>query len=378
MGGQSSRTSRTWVRLFRYRSQQISRREVLVIMTPHIMRSEADQARVLAEESARMNWCLPDIARIHGHGMEVMGPASQGAPVVPTGPGMPGMPGPGYYGAMNQPADSGMNPAVPSGAQPSAAQPFNPASAAPMTPTSAMPVGAQPFTVPGGPMTPIAPSAIPPVPVPGAFGSARDTDHYAGSHDSRPAGREHAQLGRDKCRRHSAHDAARFGHDADGPRLPDDLASSSADGDVIGPDRSPNQRGQGGPQAMGRTRTLIAPIAVAMLLAPGLGCKGTGWKEPQGVPSAPLSSQVKPEANPIVQAGGTSPLASLPSSMNWLTGKTSEKAAKGGTRPRSPSAGRTTLNTSPTQPDRVRWGQGWSGRCSFSTRATCPRSPMAS
>jgi len=37
-----------------------------------------------------------------------------------------------------------------------------------MTPTSAMPVGAQPFTVPGGPMTPIAPSAIPPVPVPGA------------------------------------------------------------------------------------------------------------------------------------------------------------------------------------------------------------------
>ena len=55
-------------------------------MTPHIMRSEADQARILAEESAKMHWCLPDIAAIHGHGMEVMGPASQGARVVPNGP----------------------------------------------------------------------------------------------------------------------------------------------------------------------------------------------------------------------------------------------------------------------------------------------------
>jgi hypothetical protein len=80
---------------------------------------------------------------------------------------------------------------------------------------------------------------------------------------------------------------------------------------------------------MGSIRTLIAPIAAAIILVPGFGCKGTGWKTPEGVPTAPLSSQVKPEANPIVQAGGTSPFANLPSSLNWITGKSSEKAAKG-------------------------------------------------
>ena len=185
--GRSSRTSRTSGRCSAIARRQIQRREVLVIMTPHIMRSEADQARILAEESARMHWCLPDIARIHGHGMEVIGPASQGREWYR--PVRPGMPGPGYYGAMNQPADSGMNPAVPSGAQPSAAQPFNPASAAPMTPTSRMPVGAQPSTVPGGPMTPIAPSAIPPVPVPGTSALPATPTITPAAHDSRPAGR---------------------------------------------------------------------------------------------------------------------------------------------------------------------------------------------
>src|SRR5262249_38202935 len=47
--------------LFRYRTHQIQRREVLIIMTPHIIRSEADQARILAEEAQRTHWCVPDI-----------------------------------------------------------------------------------------------------------------------------------------------------------------------------------------------------------------------------------------------------------------------------------------------------------------------------
>lgn len=81
---------------------------------------------------------------------------------------------------------------------------------------------------------------------------------------------------------------------------------------------------------MGRFRTLITPIAAAALIASGLGCKGTGWKTPEGVPTAPLSSQVKPEANPVVQAGGISPFTGLPSSLNWLAGKSGEKATKGG------------------------------------------------
>jgi hypothetical protein len=73
--------------LFRYRSHQVQRREVLIIMTPHIIRTEADQARILAEEAARQHWCVPDIGRIHGHGLQVIEPAMQGARAVPINPG---------------------------------------------------------------------------------------------------------------------------------------------------------------------------------------------------------------------------------------------------------------------------------------------------
>jgi type II secretory pathway component GspD/PulD (secretin) len=82
--------------LFRYRQHTVARQEVIVIMTPHIVRSEADQARILAEEVARMHSCIPDYARIHGHGMEVIGPATLGARVVPTNPLAPGG---GYFNA---------------------------------------------------------------------------------------------------------------------------------------------------------------------------------------------------------------------------------------------------------------------------------------
>ncbi|MBY0459055.1 MAG: hypothetical protein K2V38_17100, partial [Gemmataceae bacterium] len=73
--------------LFRYRTHQVSRREILIIMTPQILRSEFDQARVLADESARMPWCLPEVVRAHGHGAEVMEPAARGARPVPVGQG---------------------------------------------------------------------------------------------------------------------------------------------------------------------------------------------------------------------------------------------------------------------------------------------------
>ena len=76
---------------------------------------------------------------------------------------------------------------------------------------------------------------------------------------------------------------------------------------------------------MGRLRSLMAPGAAAILVA-CVGCKGTGsWKSPEGVPAAPLSPQVKPDANPIIQAGGMSPFATMPSSLNWVTGKSSGK-----------------------------------------------------
>jgi type II secretion system protein D len=84
--------------LFRYRTHSVAKRELLIIMTPHIVRGEMDNARILAEESRRMNWCVPDIAKIHGHGMEVIGPAMKGANPAP----MPTMTypqtGPAYFG----------------------------------------------------------------------------------------------------------------------------------------------------------------------------------------------------------------------------------------------------------------------------------------
>jgi type II secretory pathway component GspD/PulD (secretin) len=94
--------------LFRYRTQVKSKRELIVILTPHIVRSRAEADRILAEESRRMDWVLGDVIKSHGaHGMAPLFPAPQGAPGVgntisgdgpacgplvptPTGPVLPG------------------------------------------------------------------------------------------------------------------------------------------------------------------------------------------------------------------------------------------------------------------------------------------------
>ena len=56
---------------FRYRTQTKAKTELLVILTPHIVRSRADADRVLAEESRRMDYILEDVVRTHGlSGME--------------------------------------------------------------------------------------------------------------------------------------------------------------------------------------------------------------------------------------------------------------------------------------------------------------------
>jgi type II secretion system protein D len=51
---------------FRYRTQAKSKTELLVILTPHVVRSRADADKVLAEESRRMDYILEDVARTHG------------------------------------------------------------------------------------------------------------------------------------------------------------------------------------------------------------------------------------------------------------------------------------------------------------------------
>lgn len=53
---------------FRYRTQSRDKKELLVILTPHIVRSQEDMARVLAEEARRMDWIAGDVCRVHGPG----------------------------------------------------------------------------------------------------------------------------------------------------------------------------------------------------------------------------------------------------------------------------------------------------------------------
>jgi type II secretion system protein D len=90
--------------LFRYRTHQLSRRELLFIMTPHIVRSEFDSARVLAEEAGKLKLCWPDILDIHKHGGEVIGPATQGARPVPVNPAPLGQ----YFGPYDPTQPNGM------------------------------------------------------------------------------------------------------------------------------------------------------------------------------------------------------------------------------------------------------------------------------
>lgn len=54
--------------LFRYDGVAERRSELLIIMTPHIVRSQADAEEVKRIESARMHWCLSDVLEVHGRG----------------------------------------------------------------------------------------------------------------------------------------------------------------------------------------------------------------------------------------------------------------------------------------------------------------------
>lgn len=55
-------------RLFRYDSTANLRTELLIIMTPHIIKNEEDAERVKRAEIARMHWCLADVIEVHGDG----------------------------------------------------------------------------------------------------------------------------------------------------------------------------------------------------------------------------------------------------------------------------------------------------------------------
>jgi type II secretion system protein D len=52
--------------LFRYDAEQILRTELLIVMTPHIVRTREDAEVVKQIEAARMSWVLSDVEKIHG------------------------------------------------------------------------------------------------------------------------------------------------------------------------------------------------------------------------------------------------------------------------------------------------------------------------
>jgi hypothetical protein len=53
-------------RLFRYDYSQNKRAELLIVMTPRVIRSGVDADSVKQLEASRMSWCLADVQKIHG------------------------------------------------------------------------------------------------------------------------------------------------------------------------------------------------------------------------------------------------------------------------------------------------------------------------
>ncbi len=52
--------------LFRFDAKNVVKKELLIIMTPHVVRTEEDAESVKRVEAARMHWCLADVIEIMG------------------------------------------------------------------------------------------------------------------------------------------------------------------------------------------------------------------------------------------------------------------------------------------------------------------------
>lgn len=52
--------------LFRYRAQTKRKTELLILLTPHIVRSRDEAERIFTTEAARMSWSLADVQAMHG------------------------------------------------------------------------------------------------------------------------------------------------------------------------------------------------------------------------------------------------------------------------------------------------------------------------
>jgi general secretion pathway protein D len=146
--------------LFRFRTQNKSKTELLVILTPHIVRSTIDADRILAEEAKRMDWLVSDVVKMQGlSGMAPIMPPPPAAAGAGSGHGpLPGSPLNGI------PAPDDLLPGpVPS--EPVPQEPLPPPRAVPQAPSSgkpmpqtAIPPGAGPAAT-AAPTSPAAPGA---------------------------------------------------------------------------------------------------------------------------------------------------------------------------------------------------------------------------
>ena len=55
--------------LFRYDSSIAQRTELLLILTPYVIRGPEESARIKREEAAKMHWCAGDVIDIYGPGI---------------------------------------------------------------------------------------------------------------------------------------------------------------------------------------------------------------------------------------------------------------------------------------------------------------------
>ncbi|QDU26154.1 Putative type II secretion system protein D precursor [Anatilimnocola aggregata] len=65
-------------RLFRFDSVDVQRTELLIIMTPYVMRTDEHVAWLNMRESERMHWCLADVGNIHGQAQHFTSSADSG------------------------------------------------------------------------------------------------------------------------------------------------------------------------------------------------------------------------------------------------------------------------------------------------------------
>jgi Bacterial type II and III secretion system protein len=153
--------------LFRYRTQDKSKVELLVIMTPHIVRSHAEAERILLEESHRMDWITGEVSSLQGvpdlgsskcppaprplvlPGVEPPA-ASPGAPVMVPTPSAAPQPQPEVLPTpRREPAGKPPRPALPPGSSgPAAALPDNATPASISSSPDGQPAGTDPAAPP--------------------------------------------------------------------------------------------------------------------------------------------------------------------------------------------------------------------------------------